>query len=63
MRGIRKLSQERLEQIRANIALLNDKRAISVQVLDLETDTEFVFESIRETVRQMKFCDRTVKNI
>lgn len=62
-RGIRKLSQERLEQVRANIALLNVKRAISIKVLDLETDTEFVFESIRETVRQMKFCDRTVKNI
>lgn len=61
MRGIRKLSQERLEQIRANIALLNVKRAIPVQVLDQETGTEFVFESVRETVRQMKFSDRTVK--
>lgn len=61
MRGIRKLSQERLKQIRANIALLNVKRAIPVQVLDQETGTEFVFESVRETVRQMKFSDRTVK--
>lgn len=61
MRGRRKLGQERLEQIRANIALINIKRAIFVQVLDQETGTEFEFESIRERARQMEWNARTVK--
>lgn len=61
MRGKRSLSGERLEQIRANIALINNKRAILVQVLDQETGTVFEFNSIRETAKQMEWSFRTVK--
>ncbi len=61
MRGKRNLSQERLEQIRANIALINDKGAIFVQVLYQETSTVLEFNSIRDASKQTEWCFRTVK--
>jgi hypothetical protein len=61
MRGARNLTLDHLTKIREHISKLNNKRRLSVVVLDLETGIEVEYASIRLSARELNSNDRTIK--
>jgi hypothetical protein len=60
MRGARNLTLDHLTKIREHISKINEKRSLSVEVLDIETGISAEYASIRLASRELNSNDRTI---
>ena len=61
MKGPRKYNPEHLAKIKEHIFKLNDKKAIVIEIFDIEKNIKKKYPSIRAASRELNCAEKTIK--